>query len=83
MSQTWSPQSEPVWGWLAEDWNYPVPEKSIAATNLDALRGKPITEVMRWEEEEWEMFAGAGPDITDAHQGSIGWREDRRKNGDV
>ena len=63
MSQEWNPESEPVWRWLTEEWNYPVPKKSIAVTNLDALRGKPVTEVVRWEEEEWEMFAGAGPDV--------------------
>jgi hypothetical protein len=34
-------------------------------TNLDALRGKPITEAVRWEENEWELFAGAGPDVED------------------
>jgi hypothetical protein len=34
-------------------------------TNLDALRGAPITEACRWEEDEWEMFAGAGPDVAE------------------
>ena len=24
-----------------------------------------MTEVMRWEEDEWEIFAGAGPDATE------------------
>jgi Domain of unknown function (DUF4262) len=55
--------TEPVWRWLDEPWNYPVPENSNAATNLAALRGDRITEVMRWEEDEWEVFAGAGPDV--------------------
>ncbi|MEO1253297.1 MAG: DUF4262 domain-containing protein [Bacteroidota bacterium] len=52
-----------VWKWLDHDWDLPVPKNSTATTNLDALMGKPITEVMRWEVDEWEMFAGSGPDI--------------------
>lgn len=52
-----------VWYWLSEDWNYKVPENSTVVTNLGALRGEKVTEVMRWGDDEWEMFAGAGPDI--------------------
>jgi hypothetical protein len=43
-----------------------VPENATATTNLPALRGDRITEVMRWEEGEWEIFAGAGPDVPKA-----------------
>jgi hypothetical protein len=64
MSVPWSASSEPVWRWLEEPWTFPVPKDSTAATNLAALRGQRITEVMRWEESEWEMFAGPGPDVT-------------------
>ena len=32
-------------------------------TNLDALRGERITEASRWEDDQWELFAGAGPDV--------------------
>jgi hypothetical protein len=46
-----------------EPWSYPVPSKSVAGTNLAALRGERITEAMRWEEDEWELYAGAGPDV--------------------
>ncbi|HWX55735.1 MAG TPA: DUF4262 domain-containing protein [Verrucomicrobiae bacterium] len=63
MSAPWSTTKEPVWQWLHEPWTYPVPKDATAATNLSALRGDRITEVMRWEEDEWEMFAGAGPDV--------------------
>jgi hypothetical protein len=63
MSVPWNATTEPVWRWLHEPWTYPVPTHSTAATNLAALRGEPITEVMRWEENEWEIFAGAGPDV--------------------
>lgn len=63
MSAPWNVIAEPVWQWLHEPWTFPVPEDSTAATNLAALRGDQITEVTRWEEDEWEMFAGSGPDV--------------------
>jgi hypothetical protein len=63
MSAPWGATKEPVWQWLHEPWTYPVPKDATAATNLAALRGDRITEVTRWEEDEWEMFAGAGPDV--------------------
>jgi hypothetical protein len=63
LTQSWNMISEPVWQWLYEPWRHSVSEHSVAITNLDALRGKPITEVMRWEEKQWELFAGAGPDV--------------------
>jgi len=64
MSVQWNASTEPVWRWLKEPWSFPVPKGSTTATNLAALRGQRITEVMRWEADEWEMFAGAGPDVT-------------------
>jgi hypothetical protein len=66
MSVPWSAFTEPVWRWLKEPWIFPVPQDSTVATNLAALRGERITEVTRWAEDEWEMFAGAGPDVTEA-----------------
>jgi len=63
LSQPWSAITAPIWKWLHEPWSYPVPSKSVAGTNLDALRGDRITEAMRWEEDEWELYAGAGPDV--------------------
>jgi len=58
MSAPWSAATEPVWRWLYEQWTYPVPKNSTALTDLAALRGERITEAMRWDEDEWEMFAG-------------------------
>jgi hypothetical protein len=63
MSNEWNVSSEPVWQWLVRKWDYPVPENSTVVTNLDALLGESITEVVRWEDDAWEMFAGAGPDV--------------------
>jgi hypothetical protein len=57
LSQTWSLELAPAWRWQYEEWIYPVPVDSMAITNLDALRGKRITEVMRWEgESEWRPW---------------------------
>jgi len=63
MSVPWSAAHEPVWKWLREPWVYPVSQDSMAITDLSALRGERITEACRWEEDEWELFAGAGPEV--------------------
>ena len=51
------------WQWLTMSWPFTAPATSTATTNLAALRGGTVTELMRWEEDDWEMFAGAGPDV--------------------
>lgn len=56
-------QSNKVWQWLVRDWDYPVPAHATAIVNLPVLFGQPATEVMRWEEDEWEIFSGPGPDV--------------------
>lgn len=63
MGAAWSATTEPIWRWLHEPWTYPVPKEARAATDLAALRGERITEAVRWEEDEWELFSGPGPDI--------------------
>jgi hypothetical protein len=63
MTRPWTAAAEPAWRWLHEAWDQPVPPRSVAVTNVAALRGKPVTEAARWEETEWELFAGAGPDV--------------------
>jgi hypothetical protein len=72
MSAPWSPASEPVWQWLEEPWTLPAPKDSTVATNLGALRGERITEVTRWDENEWEMFAGAGPEVKEEDMRVVG-----------
>jgi Domain of unknown function (DUF4262) len=62
LSQPWSATVEPVWQWLHEPWMLPISSRSVATTNLDALRGERITEAARWDEDSWELFAGSGPD---------------------
>jgi|SRR5262245_39856705 len=63
LTRPWNAKSEPVWRWLHEPWEYSVSPQSVASTNLDALRGDRITEAARWEDDQWELFAGAGPDV--------------------
>jgi len=63
MKKIFEHSSQPVWKWLAMKWDYSVPKNSTVVTNIDALFGKKITEVTRWEDDEWETFAGAGQDI--------------------
>jgi Domain of unknown function (DUF4262) len=63
MNRPWNPEREPAWRWLQQRWPYAIPSESMAITNLAALRGERTTEVMRWEADEWEIFAGAGPDV--------------------
>jgi hypothetical protein len=64
MTAPWSATLEPVWRWQREVWTYPVPKEATATTDLAALRGKRVTEAVRWEEDHWELFAGAGPDVS-------------------
>lgn len=63
LSRPRSADSEPAWRWLTEPWELAVPDHAVAVTNLAALLGEPVTEAARWESDEWELFAGAGPDV--------------------
>lgn len=55
-----------AWQWLWRPWEYSISEDATATTNLDALKGAVVTEAARWEPDEWELFAGAGPDVDKA-----------------
>jgi hypothetical protein len=68
LSHPWTAAEGHGWRWLFDEWPYPVPKNSMALTDLDALRGKRITELMRWEEDEWEIFSGAGPDFPESER---------------
>jgi hypothetical protein len=68
LSRPWNSIHAPGWRWLKEEWMYPVPKSSVALTDLNALRGGRITEVMRWEEDLWEIFAGIGPEIPESER---------------
>lgn len=63
MSVPFDSKKEPVWRWFVDKWSYPVPETSLVVTNFQSLQGKAITEVMRWEPDQWEMFTEAATAI--------------------
>ena len=63
LSRAFSSTVEPIWQWLEKPWDYPVPKDEAVITDLDALRGAPITEVARWEETHWELFPGCATDV--------------------
>lgn len=52
-----------VWKWFNLGYPDDLPKSCVAITNLDALRGQAVTEVMRWEVDQWEIFSGAGSDV--------------------
>lgn len=55
-----------VWNWLDNKWDLSVSEHSTVVTNMGVLKGEPVTELMRWEEDEWEMFSIPGPDVNES-----------------
>lgn len=65
LEKEWNATDQPIWKWLIDKWMYSVSSSSTVTTNLDALRGDKVTEAVRWEDDEWEMFAGSGPDVPD------------------
>ncbi len=62
MGARFDSETQPMWRWLEQDWSLPFDSNAKAITNLTALRGYAITEVVRWEDSEWEMFSGSGPE---------------------
>lgn len=63
MSQVFDTKLEPIWKYEQVNWDLQISKESIAITDLDALRGKHITEAVRWEDQQWEMFSCSGPDV--------------------
>lgn len=63
MSVPFNVNNEPVWQWMVKEWKYNVSKESTVCTDLDALKGKPIIEVTRWEDDYWEMYHGDGNDM--------------------
>jgi hypothetical protein len=57
LSQARSETSEPIWQWLDKAWDYPIPKYTSVITDMAALRGAPITEANRWEDDAWELYS--------------------------
>lgn len=62
-SLPWDESTAGPWKWLTKQWDFPVPENSVAVTNIAALQGKTIKIVSRWESDQWQMFAGHNKDV--------------------
>ena len=66
LSVPYSPDESDPWRWLSDEWPYetgdaPLPKRSLALTDVDALRGAPLGEVARVDDEragtQWECWA--------------------------
>lgn len=64
MSKEWNSQ-DMIWKWLDDNilWDFNIPRNSKVTTEVDVLFGKKITEIMRWEEDEWEGFTRNGEEV--------------------
>lgn len=60
MRKPYGEETHPIWKWLKREWPHSIASESQAVTDLRALKGDLVTEATRWEESEWELFAGAG-----------------------
>lgn len=55
-----------IWRFLHEECDLNIPVGAIGVTNLSALKGHLITEVFRWEKNQWELFSGSGLDTVES-----------------
>lgn len=64
MSIEWSANNI-IWKWLDDKikWDLEVPKDSQVTIEVKTLFGEKVTEVTRWEENEWEAFTQNGEDI--------------------
>ena len=53
-----------VWKWLDGGWPYEVSSSNMVLTNRDVIHGYMISELIRWEEDEWDMFSGPGTEVS-------------------
>jgi hypothetical protein len=65
MQEPFDPGKHRVWKWLDGSWPYRVPSSTPVVTNWDAMHGFAISELMRWEEDHWEMYSGDGSQVSE------------------
>lgn len=63
MTIPFSPTTHPVWKWFEEKWPYHIEPHCRVITNLDALRGRAVSDIFRTGEREWDMISGVAPEI--------------------
>lgn len=61
-AEPFSGSAHPVWQWLEQDCPYPIPEGSVAITDLDLMLGYAASEAMRWQATQWQVYSGDKPD---------------------
>lgn len=63
MAFPFNKDTNPVWQWMDGGWPYSVPSDTHVVADLDMMKGFGASEVMRWEEDEWQMFSRSQQDI--------------------
>lgn len=58
-------EQHPVWRGLLEPPEPGLTDAAVAVTTLDVLRGAPVTEACRWEEDQWELFSGPAAEVAE------------------
>lgn len=65
----WSASKFPAWRWLEEEWIYPIPAKSWAATDTDMLGGHAKAEVAcRFKNDFWEIYSRQPEEIEEQYK---------------
>ena len=62
----YDPEAHVVWKYLYQEWDQPQPITSTVLTNLITLKGGYISELVRVDKDEWEMFYGPGSAVAEA-----------------
>lgn len=63
MTKPYSPEEHKVWQWVDGGWPYKVDPNTPVVSHLDALKGRPVLEVLHWHDGQWEMFSKAAGEV--------------------
>ncbi len=65
MNIIYDEKEQTIWSWMTRDFNWNVPKLSKCIINNDILFGAKALEIMRWEEDEWEVFTSNSQTINE------------------
>ena len=65
MEEVFDPGRHRVWQWLDGNWPYEISAQAQVVSNLEALQGYAVSELVRWEDSEGQMFSGPGAEGAD------------------
>lgn len=57
MNCKFKPEDQPIWRWLTCKNDLNIPQNSKVVINKDILYGAKALEIMRWDENEWEIYS--------------------------